>query len=114
MTELNRWARDGRLSPGGKRLSLLGGSYHRWLPPWLPATIEAAVSQIERWREQDKTRTSRADILTLHKRLVPEKRHRHAGRSCADEEVGADHQHSRAGLIEPRRWSPRSSRAGPV
>jgi hypothetical protein len=56
ITELNRWARDGRLSPDGKRWSLLGGSYHRWLRAWQPATIEAAVSQIEEWREQDKTR----------------------------------------------------------
>lgn len=56
ITELNRWARDGRLSPDGKRWSLLGGSYHRWLRAWRPATIEAAVSQIEEWREQDKTR----------------------------------------------------------
>ena len=56
ITELNRWARDGRLSPDGKRWSLLGGSYHRWLRAWRPATVEAAVSQIEQWREQDKTR----------------------------------------------------------
>jgi len=56
ITELNLWARDGRLSPDGKRYTSLGGGYHRWLRAWLPATIEAAVSQIEGWREQDATR----------------------------------------------------------
>jgi hypothetical protein len=52
ITELNRWAHDGRL---GKRWTSLGGGYHKWLRAWLPATIEAVASQIEGWREQDRT-----------------------------------------------------------
>lgn len=56
LSELNRWASDGRLKPDGERWSSLGGSYHRWLRAWLPSTVAAAAPHVEAWREQDRVR----------------------------------------------------------
>jgi hypothetical protein len=58
LTELNRWADDGRLPPDGQKfyrgVGPLGGS--RWGRAWLSETIEAAKSCIPEWRAQDATR----------------------------------------------------------
>jgi hypothetical protein len=55
-TELYRWASDGRLPPDG-RMYLYGlPSDHRWVRAWLPATIDAAASYVQKWREQDMVR----------------------------------------------------------
>jgi hypothetical protein len=58
LTELNRWAGDGRLMPDGQKfycgVGPLGGS--RWGRAWLPETIETAKLCIAEWRIQDATR----------------------------------------------------------
>jgi hypothetical protein len=56
LVELNRWASDGRLPADGKRSTLLGGGYTKWLRAWLPETIEGARPALASWREQDKIR----------------------------------------------------------
>ena len=54
LTELNRWAHDGRLSPDGE-LFIDGSAFGKSVNAcaWLPATIEAAKAKLTGWREQD-------------------------------------------------------------
>jgi hypothetical protein len=51
LTELNRWAADGRLEPDGA----LNLQYHRGRLArcWLPAKIAIARDYVQAWREQD-------------------------------------------------------------
>lgn len=55
LTELNRWAKDGRLPPDGEKffpgVGPLGGN--KWGRAWLLATVEAARASLLAWRQQD-------------------------------------------------------------
>lgn len=57
LTELNRWAADGRLPPDGKLFldsSLFGKGVNA--RAWLPATVEAAKASIGEWRTRDRVK----------------------------------------------------------
>jgi hypothetical protein len=60
LTELNRWAADGRLPPDGQRWFYLGYEYAGrrgvWGRAWLPETVGKAAEQVAAWREQDAIR----------------------------------------------------------
>ena len=47
--ELSRWKNTSKIPPDGKR-----GRFHAWLP----ATVEAAMAKVARWRREDATRTN--------------------------------------------------------
>lgn len=56
LTELNRWAADGRLPPDGT--VMLAGTLPKTVEAraWLPGTLDQAASAVASWREQDETR----------------------------------------------------------
>jgi hypothetical protein len=56
LAELNRWAADGRLPPDGE--IILAGVLPKTVNAraWLPATIDAARTQVADWRTQDQTK----------------------------------------------------------
>ena len=55
VTELDRWAEDGRLPSDGERfyygVGPLGGS--KWGRAWLPETVHIAKAYVDEWRAQD-------------------------------------------------------------
>lgn len=57
LTELNRWAADGRLPPDGEIL-LTNLPKMVNARAWLPETLENAKASLNDWREQDKTKKS--------------------------------------------------------
>lgn len=54
LTELNRWAGDGRFPPDGEIL-IAGLPKKVNARAWLPASVEVAKDRIEDWRLQDRT-----------------------------------------------------------
>lgn len=56
LSELNRWADDGRLPPDGE--VVLHGSLPKTVAAraWLPATVETAKAKLEDWRAQDQAK----------------------------------------------------------
>lgn len=54
-TELDRWSADGRLPPDGE-IVMIGLPKIVNARAWLPATIDAAKTQVADWRTQDKIR----------------------------------------------------------
>jgi len=55
LTELNRWAADGRLPPDGE-IVLFGLPKAVNARAWLPETIDAARTALDDWRAQDRAK----------------------------------------------------------
>jgi len=55
LTELNRWASDGRLPPDGETV-MAGLPKTVTARVWLPETVEGAKLHLEEWRQQDQAK----------------------------------------------------------
>jgi hypothetical protein len=58
LTELNRWAADGRLPPDGEIFLFGACTFGKsiYARAWLPATIKAAKASLDDWRAQDRAK----------------------------------------------------------
>jgi hypothetical protein len=54
LTELNRWAGDGRFPPDGE-IFIAGLPKNVNARAWLPDTVAAAEARLDEWRAQDAT-----------------------------------------------------------